>query len=225
MKLYKVVIVAGLSILAVLMAANLAVGNEKEQQQPQAPQVPQAPKTQKAEEDPNAAPLFALVASDGKDYKLSDFKGKIVVLEWFNYDCPFVRAMHQAGIPAKLMQKYNPNKVVWLAINSTYYADAEADKKFISEYDLKYPILRDPDGRVGKLYKARTTPHMFVIDGRGIIVYQGAMDNAPRAQKPEKDAYINYVEQAVDELLAGKAVSIKQTKPYGCSVKYPPDKK
>jgi peroxiredoxin len=175
--------------------------------------------------DPNAAPLFALTDPNGKEFKLSDFNDKIVVLEWFNYDCPFVKALHQSGLPNQILQKYDKKKVVWLAINSTHYATAQANQDFIKEYKLTYPVLLDPESKVGKLYKAKTSPHIFIINGKGSIVYQGAIDNAPLAKKPEKEAYVNYVEKALDELLAGKEVSIKQTKPYGCSVKYPPEEK
>lgn len=176
-------------------------------------------------EDPNAAPGFTLADPNGKPVSLGDFKGKIVVLEWFNYDCPFVKALHGSDTVETLLAKYDPNKVVWLAINSTYYATAKADQEFIKEHKLAYPILLDADGKVGNLYQAKTTPHIFIIDSHGKIAYQGAIDNAPMAKKPDKEAYINYTEKAIDELLAGKEVSIKLTKPYGCSVKYPPAEK
>ncbi len=179
----------------------------------------------KHHKDPNLAAAFTLPNQDGKEVKLSDFteKGKIVVLEWFNYDCPFVKAHYtaEAMTMKKLAEKYTKDKnVVWLAINSTHYAEAQDDQSFIREHKLPYPILVDKDGKVGKLYKAMTTPHLFIIDTKGRIVYRGAIDNAPLGKKPEKEAYVNYVEKALDELLAGKAVSTPQTKPYGCSVKY-----
>jgi peroxiredoxin len=172
--------------------------------------------------DPNLAPMFALQNQDGKEVKLSDFtdKGKIVVLEWLNYDCPFVKAEYKDGVTKRLAEKYAKQNVVWLAINSTNYAEAQGDQAFIKEHTLPYPILLDKDGKVGKLYKAMTTPHLFIIDTKGKIVYRGAIDNAPLGKKPENEAYVNYVEKALDELLAGKAVSTPQTKSYGCSVKY-----
>jgi len=172
--------------------------------------------------DPNIAPTFALQNQDGKEVKLSDFtdKSKIVVLEWMNYDCPFVKAEYKDGVMKRLAEKYAKQNVVWLAINSTNYAEAQGDQAFINEHKLPYPILLDKDGKAGKLYKAMTTPHLFIIDTKGKIVYRGAIDNAPLGKKPENEAYVNYVEKALDELLAGKAVSTPQTKPYGCSVKY-----
>jgi peroxiredoxin len=182
--------------------------------------MPRAADIVKQPKDPNLAAAFTLPNQDGKEVNLSDFKGKIVVLEWMNYDCPFVKAEYSAKVMKNLSEKYAKQGVVWLAINSTNYADAKGDEAFIKEYQLPYPVLLDKDGKTGKLYKAMTTPHLFIIDGQGKIVYRGAVDNAPLAKKPEKEAYVNYVQKALDELLAGKAVSIPQTKPYGCSVKY-----
>jgi peroxiredoxin len=174
----------------------------------------------KHHKEPNLAAAFTLPNQEGKEVKLSDFKGKIVVLEWMNYDCPFVKAEYKAGVMKQTAEKYAKQGVVWLAINSTNYANAKGDEAFIKEHQLSYPVLLDKDGKVGKLYGAKTTPNMFIIDTQGKIVYRGAIDNAPLGKKPEKEAYINYVEKALDELLAGKAISTPQTKPYGCSVKY-----
>jgi peroxiredoxin len=170
--------------------------------------------------DPNLAAAFTLPNQDGKDVNLSDFKGKIVVLEWINYDCPFVKAAHEAKVMKDLAEKYTKQGVVWLAINSTNYADAKSNGAFIKEHQLPYPVLLDKDGKVGRLYVAKTTPDMFIIDARCIIVYRGAIDNAPLGKKPKNEPYVNYVEKALDELLAGKTVSVPATKPYGCSVKY-----
>jgi peroxiredoxin len=174
---------------------------------------------------PVIAPAFGLQNQDGKKVQLSDFAGKIVVLEWVNYDCPFVKAEYKAGVMKNLAEKYAKKGVVWLAVNSTNYADVKGNEAFIKEYQLSYPVLLDKDGKVGKLYKATNTPHIFIVDAKGVIAYQGAVDNAPLAKKPEKEAYVNYAEKALDELIAGKSVSRTETKPYGCSVKYAePDK-
>ena len=170
--------------------------------------------------DPNIAAAFTLPNQEGKEVNLDDFKGKIVVLEWVNYDCPFVKAEYKAGVMKNLAEKYAKQGVVWLAINSTYYTDAKSNQAFIQEHQLPYPILLDTEGRVGKLYKAVTTPDLFIIDGKGKIVYRGAIDNAPLGRKPENEAYVNYVKKALDEMLAGKIVSVPKTKSYGCSVKY-----
>jgi peroxiredoxin len=172
--------------------------------------------------DPNAAPLFTLTNQDGKEVKLADYKGKIVVLEWFNYDCPFVKAHYQAETFTKLADKYAKQKVVWFAVNSTHYTTAKANQDFVAQHKLPYAILLDADGKTGKAYSAKTTPHVYVIDAKGRIVYHGAVDNAPLGKIPENQTYTNYVEKAVDELLAEKPVSTPWVKPYGCSVKYPP---
>ena len=160
------------------------------------------------------APAFSLEDQDGKAVNLADLKGKIVVLEWTNPDCPFVQRHYQADTMTmtKLASKYKDSGVVWLAINSTNYMGRDKYKAWIKEHNLPYTILDDHTGAVGKTYGAKTTPHMFVIDKVGSIAYQGAIDD--QASK------VNYVAQALEELLAGKAVSIPQTKPYGCSVKY-----
>jgi peroxiredoxin len=180
----------------------------------------QAAEGVKQHKDPNLAAAFTLPNQDGKEVNLSDFQGKIVVLEWTSYDCPFVKAAYEAKVTKNLAEKYAKQGVVWLAINSTNYADAKGNQTFIKDNQLLYPVLLDKDGKVGKLYGAKTTPSVFIVDSQRKIAYRGAVDNAPLGKKPEKDAYVNYIEKALNELLAGKAVSISQTKPYGCSVKY-----
>ncbi len=176
----------------------------------------------KSGDDPNIAKNFTLTNYDGKPIQLSGLTKKIVVLEWFNYDCPFVKAHYREQTTKKLVEKYKKQDVVWLLINSTHYMNQQNNKDFAEANQIKFPILMDQDGKVGKLYGAMTTPHIFVIDKNGKIAYQGAYDNAPLGKKPEKEQYVNYAEKAVDELLAGKKVTISKTKPYGCSVKYPP---
>lgn len=164
------------------------------------------------------APTFTLEDQNGRPVSLSDFTGKIVVLEWVNPDCPFVQRHYRAGTMKRLAEKYQSKGVVWLAINSTHYMGKEDNRRWIEKYKLPYPILDDHTGRVGRLYGAKTTPHMFIIDTSGKLVYQGGIDDDPRGAK--NGGALNYVERALDELLAGKPVSIPQSKPYGCSVKY-----
>jgi peroxiredoxin len=164
-----------------------------------------------------AAPNFTLEDTAGAQVSLSDFAGRVVVLEWVNPDCPFVQRHYKAGTMKSLATKYGAQDVVWLTINSTNYMDAEASAAFKAANDLPYPILVDQSGEVGHLYGAATTPHMFVIDGSGTVVYIGAIDDDPRGSS---DAPTNYVAAALDEVLAGEAVSTPETKPYGCSVKY-----
>ena len=166
----------------------------------------------------DTAPDFTLEDTTGSDVSLSDFSGKVVVLEWLNPDCPFVQRHYKAGTMKSLATRYGDRGVVWLTINSTNYMDAAANAKFKDANGLPYPILVDQDGRVGHLYGAATTPHMYVIDGTGTIVYIGAIDDDPRGTKT--GSVTNYVAAALDEVVAGKSVSTAETKPYGCSVKY-----
>lgn len=164
-----------------------------------------------------AAPDFTLADQDGNSVSLSDFEGKVVVLEWLNPDCPFVQRHYKAGTMKSLAETYGGKGVVWLTINSTNYMDAAANAKFKADHGLPYPILVDQSGEVGHLYDAKTTPHMYIIDGAGKLVYVGAIDDDPRGSS---DTPANHVTAALDEVLAGKAVSTPETTPYGCSVKY-----
>ncbi len=166
----------------------------------------------------NKAPEFTLTNYDGKTVSLADYKGKIVVLEWFNYECPFVKYHYeQAKTMIELPNKYKDKGVVWIAINSTGHLTTEGNKEFAEKYKLSYPILDDRSGAVGHLYGAKTTPHMFIIDAKGSIAYNGAIDNSPMGK--EKNV-INYVDKALTELTTGKEISTTNTTPYGCSVKY-----
>jgi peroxiredoxin len=183
------------------------------------------------EKCPGAAPDFTLKDLKGKDVKLSDFLGKkFVVLEWTNWDCPFVKPHYEAGTFAKLIKTYTgkdkasgeEKEAVWLTINSTHYATPEANADWSKQHKLNHAVLTDADGKVGRLYKATNTPQIFVIDKAGHIAYQGAIDNAPRGAVPEGRKYTNYVDEALKELIAGKEVTTPKTKPYGCTVKYPP---
>lgn len=168
------------------------------------------------------APDFTLTDTEGKSHHLADLKGKIVVLEWFNPACP-VSAGHHSDKNTfnPLYDAYNGKDVVFLAINSgadgKEGAGKDASAKGIKDFGMKYPVLLDTDGKVGHTYGAKTTPHMYVIAADGTLAYMGAIDN----QKPAKDAaHINYVKQAIDELKAGKKVSVAETRAYGCGVKY-----
>lgn len=170
-----------------------------------------------------AAPDFALKDIDGKVHKLSDYKGKTVVLEWYNPDCPFVVKQHNEG-PLKTMAKdVSGQGIVWLAINSgaagKQGAGLERNKSSLTEYGLSHPILLDEDGKVGKAYKARNTPHMYVIKADGTLAYMGAIDNAPMGKAPE-GGLVNHVAAALADLAANRPVAVAETKAYGCSVKY-----
>lgn len=165
------------------------------------------------------APAFTLKNYDGNTISLSDYKGKIVVLEWLNYECPFVGYHYEkAKTMTSLADKYKNKNVVWLAVNSTGHLTTDKNKAFAEKYNVSYPILDDRSGKVGHAYGAKRTPHMFIIDANGTIVYNGAIDDSPLGRKG-KDA-INYVDKALIELTGGKEVSIPNTEPYGCTVKY-----
>lgn len=164
-----------------------------------------------------AAPTFTLADQSGKQVNLADFAGKVVVLEWLNPGCPFVVRHYKAKTMASLVAKYADKDVVWLAVNSTSGADAAGNANWVTENALTYPILDDHEGKVGKLYGAKTTPHMFVIGKDGKLAYIGAIDSDAAGDATEK---VNYVDKALGEILEGKAVSTPQTKSYGCSVKF-----
>ena len=166
----------------------------------------------------NKAPGFTLKNYDGKTISLSDYKGKIVVLEWFNYECPFVKYHYeQVNTMTALADKYKDKNVVWLAINSTAHQTSAKNDRYAVKHKIKAPILDDRTGEIGRAYGAQATPHMFIIDTRGKIAYAGAIDSSPLGKG---ESVVNYVDNALSELTAGKAVSVSRTKPYGCSVKY-----
>lgn len=171
---------------------------------------------------PKTAPAFTLTGTDGNEVSLSDFGGKIVVLEWFNYDCPFVKAHYDnASTMTDMANKYADKDVVWLAINSTNYAANDDNKAFADAHSLPYLILDDHTGRVGRAYGAEHTPEIFIIDKTGAIAYHGAIDNAPLGRLNEGETEkINYADKALSELTIGEEVSTPKTKPYGCTVKY-----
>ena len=174
-----------------------------------------------AKQKPVKAPDFKLKNHDGKEVKLADYKGKIIVLEWINQECPFVKYHYEKKSTMKeLAAKYKDKKVVWLAIDSTNHQKPENNSKYAKKNKILHPILDDRPGKVGKAYKAKNTPHMFIIDKNGNIAYNGAIDNAPLGKVPKDKVLVNYVDEALEELTSGKAVSIAKTKPYGCTVKY-----
>ncbi len=176
-----------------------------------------------------AAPEFSLKGSDGKTYKLSDFKNKVVVLEWFNKDCPYVRKFYDTKTMQELQKDAVGKEVVWLSIISSAkgkegFMTAEQANKYRSENAVaNTAILFDADGSVGKLYGAKTTPHMFVINKEAKVAYQGAIDDKPSADQRQIKGATNYVSAALAALTSkDKAQTIKTTStaPYGCSVKY-----
>lgn len=168
------------------------------------------------------APDFELSSYNGRNVDLSDYKGNIVVLEWFNKDCPFVKYHYeQADTMIDLAKKYKDKGVVWFAVDSTHTASAEGNREFAKKHNLPYPILDDRSGEVGRRYGAMRTPHIFIIDRTGHVVYSGAIDSAPLGKVQGDAGKVNYVEQALSELTSGGKVSTANTPPYGCTVKYP----
>lgn len=163
------------------------------------------------------APGFSLSNESGERVSLEQHSGKIRVLEWINPDCPFVKRHHEAGTMKDLAERF-ADDVVWIGINSTHYMSSEDNAAFKKAHGLPYPVLDDHEGVVGRRYGAATTPHLFIIDAEGRIVYQGAIDDDPRGGKGEKAT--NHVALALEALTAGRPVATAQTKPYGCSVKY-----
>jgi peroxiredoxin len=163
------------------------------------------------------APAFALQDTNGTTVSLSDFAGKIVVLEWINPECPFVVRHYKAKTMADLAEKYKGQDVVWLAINSTNRETKPSNSQWISQYGLNYPILIDRSGQVGRQYGAKTTPHMYIIDKQGVLVYNGGIDNNKSGNESD---VVNYVDKALSELTSGQSVSTPETQPYGCTVKY-----
>ncbi len=171
------------------------------------------------------APDFTALDINGKVHRLSDYRGKIVVLEAYNLDCPFCANHYKTGSMQALQEAVTSKGGIWLLINSTHkghpsYRTFEAAKKELAAQGIKATAwIDDSDGKVGKLYGMKTTPHMFVIDPIGNLAYQGAIDDRATSSGDPRTAR-NYVKLAVEALLAGKAVSVSETKPYGCAVKY-----
>lgn len=174
------------------------------------------------------APDFAVLDVDGKPQKLSDFAGKTVILEWTNHECPYVRKHYSSATMQKLQKDMTGEGIVWLTVISSApgdegYADAAKAKELTKSRDAAPSnVLLDPKGKMGRAYGAQTTPHMYIIDAKGTLVYAGAIDNKPSASSSSLNGAKSYVRQAIAELKAGKPVSEPATKAYGCSVKYAP---
>lgn len=174
------------------------------------------------------APDFSLTGlnTKNKEIKLSDFKGKIVVLEWLNHGCPFVRKHYDSGNMQGLQKKYVDKNVIWLSIISSApgkqgHVDEEgALKEKQANKSGATDILLDPTGKVGKLYGAKTTPHMYIIDKNGTLAYQGAIDDKADTDVTSIKSAKNFVSTALDELMSDKKIARHTTKSYGCSVKY-----
>ena len=172
------------------------------------------------------APDFTLVDSNGAKHSLSDLKGKIVVLEWVNFECPFVGKHYGSGNMQKLQKAYTGKGVVWLSINSSadgkqgYFPPDKINALMKEKGAAPTAYLIDADGAVGRAYGAKTTPHMYVIDAKGSLIYAGGIDDTPSTDQADVATAKNFVRAALDEALAGKPVTTASSTPYGCSVKY-----
>ncbi len=174
----------------------------------------------------SAAPDFSLTDAKGKTHSLAGSKGKFVVLEWFNPQCPFVQKHYGSGNMQNLQQEYSGKGVVWMSIDSSAagkegHLTPDAATKQIADWKMNSTtLLLDADGKAGHAYGAKNSPHMFIINPEGKIVYEGAIDSKASTNPADIPNSTNYVKAALDESLAGKPVSNPNAKPYGCSVKY-----
>lgn len=173
-----------------------------------------------------AAPDFALTDSNGQEHHLFDFKGKHVVLEWVNFECPFVRKHYDGGNMQGLQKEFTARDVVWLSINSSAegnqrnFKAEEINARIVTEGAAPTAYLIDASGDVGRMYGAKTTPHMFVINPDGVLVYEGAIDDTPSYDSADIPNSVNYVREALTQSMDGAVVATPQSKSYGCSVKY-----
>jgi peroxiredoxin len=176
--------------------------------------------------DGATAPDISVTDSNGKTHTVSQYRGKTVVLEWFNPGCPFVKKHYESGNMQKLQEEWTGKGVVWLTIDSSapfrqgHLSPEDANAK-ITEWKMKpTALLLDQDGKAGQTYGAKTTPHMFVINPEGNVIYQGAIDSKASTKPEDIAGSTNYVKVALDESMAGKTVTTASTRPYGCTVKY-----
>src|SRR6476660_6570473 len=174
----------------------------------------------------SAAPDFSLPDASGKTHSLGEYKGKYVVLEWFNPGCPFVLKHYKSDNMQTLQKEFTGKGVAWLTIDSSApgaqgHLTPEEAKKQMSEWNMgSTALLLDPEGKVGHEYHATNTPHMFVVSPEGKLIYEGAIDSTPSIDADDIKSSTNYVKVALNEAMLGKPVSTAQTKAYGCSVKY-----
>jgi len=172
------------------------------------------------------APNFTLTAADGETHSLSDFDGKYVVLEWLNYGCPFVQKHYESGNMQQLQKTYTEKDVVWLSIVSSaegkqgYYPPNEMLEQKKKHDGEMTAILMDTSGEVGRTYGAQVTPHMYVINPEGQLIYKGGIDDKPTTDTADIEGATNYVQLALDQAMSGEEVKVQTARPYGCTVKY-----
>lgn len=172
------------------------------------------------------APGFKLTDSKGNTHSLSDYIGKYVVMEWINFECPFVKKHYNSRNMQNLQKEFTDKEIVWLAVCSSaegkqgYFSDEEINKRIAEHGAYMTAYLKDADGSVGKNYGAKTTPHMFVINPQGVLIYSGAIDDKPSTDINDIKEANNYVRAAFESSLSNQEIENKITTPYGCSVKY-----
>ena len=174
----------------------------------------------------SAAPDFTLVDTEGTEHTLSDYQGQYVVLEWLNYDCPFVDKHYSSGNMQALQEQYRDQDVVWLSVVSSapgkqgYFEPDVMNQRTAAHDGQQTAVLMDSEGEVGRQYGAMTTPQMYVISPEGTLLYNGAIDDKPTTSTADVEGATNYVVAALDEAMSGQEVTTSTTQPYGCSVKY-----
>ena len=172
------------------------------------------------------APDFTATDSNGKVHHLSEYKGRFVVLEWHNRDCPYTRKHYASGNMERLLKEWTGKGVVWFTVISSApgtqgYVTADDENAYVARMHASpTAVLLDPEGSLGRLYGAKTTPHMFVINPQGVLIYNGAIDDKPTTDPADISTAKNYVQAALEEAMAGQPVSAPTSRPYGCSVKY-----
>jgi len=194
-----------------------AAATEETEAEPAAPSEPTPSEAPEVATVGQPAPDFTLTDQAGTEHRLSQYRGRIVVLEWINPECPYVQRHYGASTMTRLEQSFPDDKVVWLAVDSSHFVRPEDSQAWREQHSMAYPVLQDPEGTVGRLYGARTTPHMYVIDAEGTLRYSGAIDDDPRGRS---EAPTNHVERAVRALMNGEQVPVQTSEPYGCTVKY-----
>jgi len=231
----KKTLLSFVALIALTLSVSLALAEDKPEVNPEPPKTEEVKPETKPEEKPveekapefatidKKAPDFTLKNAEGKDVKLSSYLGKIVILEWINYDCPFVKKFYaNSGHMPKLQKEQRDAGVVWISICSSakgkqghFEGEALANRIKTEKSDPAFYLI-DETSKIGRTYKAMTTPHMFVIDTKGVLRYQGAIDSIRSGKTEDIEKATNYVKEAIKAINDGKEVATKETKPYGC---------
>lgn len=221
--------IGSLTVIAILLTAIFVPGlmaKDHEKDHEKADQAKMTKTPMETARVGKTAPDFTLTGVDGEKYTLSEMRGDYVVLEWINFDCPFVKKHYHSGNMQALQQKYRDQGVHWLTICSSapgkqgYFEGEELTDRIEKEKWNGTAYLIDADGRVGKMYNAKTTPNMYVIDPEGVLLYAGAIDNKPTTKQDDIKGSVNYVVETMNAVTNGRDVEVAVTQPYGCSVKY-----